>query len=53
MDTGPDRVTGDVELNPGSGFEPLPQPVIPRTSAAIKTDTVVFIVASPKKRVPF
>jgi hypothetical protein len=53
MDTGPDRATGDVELDPGSGFELLPQPVITRTNAAIKTDCFVFILASPKKRVPF
>jgi hypothetical protein len=32
MDTGPDRATGDVELDPSSGFELLPQPLIPRAS---------------------
>jgi hypothetical protein len=53
MDTGPERVTGDVELEPDSGFELLPQPLIPRASTATKTDCIVFIVASPKKRVPF
>jgi hypothetical protein len=53
MDTVPDRATGDVELDPGSGFELPPQPLIPRASTAIKTEGIVFIVASPKKRVSF
>ena len=39
--------------DPGSGFELLPQPVIPRASTVIRTDNFIFIVASPKKRVSF
>jgi hypothetical protein len=54
METGPDRATGDVESDPGDGFELLPQPVIPRASAVINTGTIVFMKRRlPKKRVSF
>jgi hypothetical protein len=45
MDTGPEGAVGDVdELDPCSGFELRPQPVIIRAIAATKTENFIFIV---------